>query len=98
MHSNAALADTRHIDKFIRPEFKSLNTLEFKFLAGLADGKSLADMATELSRSEKYLEQVMLKIRRKVSGVSQFERPTINRNQLMYFAGMANLIEQADLL
>lgn len=98
MHSNAVLADTRHIGKFITPEFTCLNTLEIKFLAGLADGKSLADMATELSRSEKYLEQVMLKIRRKVSGVSQFERPTINRNQLMYYAGLANLIEQADTL
>jgi hypothetical protein len=55
-------------------------------------------MAKEIFRSEKYLEQVMLKIRRKVSGVNQFDKPTINRNQLMYYAGLANLIEQAGSL
>ena len=86
------------IEKLIIPVFSSLNTLEINFLAGLARGKTYTEMATELSRSEKYLEQVMLKIRRKVSGVSQFEKPTINRNQLMYYAGLSNLIEIADSL
>ncbi|MFT4726821.1 MAG: hypothetical protein ACI9UN_001316 [Granulosicoccus sp.] len=95
MHINSVLADSGHIDKSFTPVFTSLNTLEIAFLAGLADGKSLVDMAQELSRSQKYLEQVMLKIRRKVSGVSQFDKPTINRNQLMYHAGLASLVENA---
>jgi hypothetical protein len=98
MQSNRLLADSGPIGKPFTPVFTSLNTLEITFLAGLADGKSLVGMAKELSRSEKYLEQVMLKIRRKVSGVSQFDKPTINRNQLMYHAGLANLIENANSL
>jgi hypothetical protein len=98
MYSNLMLANAGYTSKFITPLFESLNSLEIKFLAGLADGKSQADMAKTLCRSEKYLEQVMLKIRRKVSGVSQFDKPTINRNQLMYYAGLANLIEYADSL
>lgn len=96
--SNLNLEIAGLIEKLIIPVFSSLNTLEINFLAGLARGKTYTEMATELSRSEKYLEQVMLKIRRKVSGVSQFEKPTINRNQLMYYAGLSNLIEIADSL
>ncbi|MFT5894570.1 MAG: hypothetical protein ACI8VW_001441 [bacterium] len=98
MYSNPALANAGHTGKLTTPDFTSLNTLEIRFLTGLADGKSLADMARDLSRSEKYLEQVMLKIRRKASGVGQFDKPTINRNQLMYYAGLANLIQNADSL
>ncbi|MFT7214473.1 MAG: hypothetical protein ACI9XK_004741 [Granulosicoccus sp.] len=98
IYSNLVLANSGYIGQFITPVFASLNTLEIKFLAGLAKGKSQAEMATELSRSGKYLEQVMLKIRRKVSGVGEFAKPTINRNQLMYYVGLANLIEYADSL
>ncbi|MFT6305737.1 MAG: hypothetical protein ACJA0Z_000899 [Halioglobus sp.] len=98
LYSNLVLANSGYLGTFIKPIFSSLNTMEIKFLAGFAQGKSHAEMAKELFRSEKYLEQVILKIRRKVSGVSQFDKPTINRNQLMYYAGLANLIEQADSL
>ena len=98
MYSNLVLGNSENIDKLTTPVFDSLNTLEIKFLAGLADGKTYSDMARELSRSEKYLEQVMLRIRRKVSGVSHFDKPTVNRNQLMYYAGLANLFENTDSL
>lgn len=96
LYSNLVLANAGYIGKFITPVFASLNSLEIQLLAGLAQGKNPKDIARELSRSSKYLEQVMSRIRRKVSGVSEFEKPTINRNQLMYYAGLANIIEQAD--
>lgn len=98
MHCKLVLENAELINKLITPVFTSLNTLEINFLIGLANGKTHGEIAVELSRSEKYLEQVMLKIRRKVSGVSQDEKPTINRNQLMYYAGLFNFVENADSL
>jgi len=98
MYNNLVLANNGYLGNFIRPVFASLNNLEVRFLAGLAAGKSQSAMASELCRSEKYLEQVMLKMRRKVSGVGPFDRPTINRNQLLYYAGLVNIINHAEAL
>lgn len=96
LYNNLVLANAGYIGKFITPVFASLNSLEIQLLAGLAQGKTHADIAKELSRSSKYLEQVMSRIRRKVSGVNESGKPALNRNQLMYYAGLANIIEQAD--
>lgn len=98
MYHNLVLANSGYLGQFIKPLFASLNNLEIQYLAGMASGKSQAAMAAELSRSEKYLEQVMLKIRRKVSGVDTLDPPTVNRNQLLYYAGLVNIIRQADSL
>lgn len=97
LYSDLVLANTGYFSDFVKPIFSNLNRLELQLLAGLALGKCPAAMASELSRSEKYLEQVMLKIRRKVSGVGPHDRPTINRNQLMYYAGLVNIISYAEL-
>lgn len=98
MYSNFVLANTGYIGSFVKPVFSNLNKLEIRLLAGLALGKSPAEIASDLCRSEKYLEQVMLKVRRKVSGVEGHERPTINRNQLLYYAGLVNIIGHAENL
>ncbi|ASJ70782.1 autoinducer binding domain-containing protein [Granulosicoccus antarcticus] len=98
MFHNLVSANTGFLCHFTRPVFGSLNELEIQYLAGLASGKSQAEMAGKLNRSEKYLEQVMLKIRRKVSGVGPIDPPTINRNQLLYYAGLANIIAYSDKL
>lgn len=98
MYNNLVLADPTYLGNFLKPIFSLLNKLETRYLAGLALGKSLSEMAAEHCRSEKYLEQVMLKIRRKVSGADALDKPTINRNQLFYYAGLVNIIRQVDEL
>ena len=52
-------------------------------------------IAADMKKSEGYLEQVLLKIRRKLSGVGKHEPPKINRNQLLYYAGLLNILEHA---
>ena len=98
MYHNLVLANSGYFGNFIRPVFASLNNMEVHYLAGLAAGKSQSELAAELHRSEKYLEQVMLKIRRKVSGVGPFDKPAMNRNQLLYYAGLVNIIGYAESL
>lgn len=96
MYHNLVMANSGYLNNFIKPAFACLNSLEIRYLAGLASGKSQAVMAAELCRSEKYLEQVMLRMRRKISGVDVLEKPVINRNQLLYYAGLANIIKHAE--
>jgi len=79
--------------QFIKPLLASLSDTEKKYLVGLASGKSPTQIAAELNRTEKYLEQVMLRIRRKLSGVGSEDTPVINRNQLLYYAGLLNILE-----
>jgi DNA-binding CsgD family transcriptional regulator len=90
-------ANAQFSSQFIKPLIESLSDTEKRFLTGLAAGKTPAQIAAELNRTEKYLEQVMLKIRRKLSGVALDESPTLNRNQIMYYAGLLNLLEFPDL-
>lgn len=85
-----------YLGQFMRPLLASLSSTEIKFLSGLASGKSPAQISAELNKSVKYLEQVMLKIRRKLSGVSPEEQPLLNRNQVLYYAGLMNILGHAD--
>lgn len=87
------MANNSYLREFEKPLLSMLNTSELRYLAGLARGSCQAKIAVELGLSEKYLEQVMLRIRRKVSGVGKDESPTINRNQLMYYAGLLHLLD-----
>ncbi|MFK7860874.1 MAG: autoinducer binding domain-containing protein [Granulosicoccus sp.] len=98
LYSNFVLANTGYLSSFVKPIFANLNELEIRLLAALALGKCSAEIASELCRSEKYLEQVMLKMRRKVSGVEPHDKPTINRNQLLYYAGQVNILSYAEKL
>ncbi len=61
---NVILFCPQPLGNFVRPVFASLNNMEVHYLAGLAAGKSQSELAAELHRSEKYLEQVTLKMRR----------------------------------
>lgn len=87
------MANTQYLAEFEKPLLSELTTKELRYLAGLARGHSNARIAIDLGLSEKYLEQVMLRIRRKVSGVGRFDAPTVNRNQLMYYAGLLHLLD-----
>lgn len=79
--------------EFVKTLIDALSHTEKRFLAGLARGQAPSEIAYDLKTSERYLEQVMLKIRRKFSGVSPTESPTINRNQLLYYAGLLDILE-----
>lgn len=87
------ISHTYHMNHFIQISFKSLSETEKQLLQKLAQGKSAARISFELSKSEKYLEKVMLRIRQKLSGVSTDDAPKINRNQVMYYAGLLNLLK-----
>lgn len=82
--------------EFVRTILDALSTMESRFLARLAKGKAPSEIAFELNTSERYLEQVMLKMRRKFSGVEQNELPTVNRNQLLYYAGLMDILKHID--
>lgn len=84
-----------HTGRFARTLLNQLNTTEKKFLIELARGKVPCQIAADMKKTEGYLEQVMLKIRRKLSGVGKHEPPKINRNQLLYYAGLLNILEHA---
>jgi len=90
---NMVVSNSQFTGEFIRPILESLSDTEKSLLAQLAKGKNNRQIACDLNRSEKYLEQVMLKIRRKLSGVNQNDAPTVNRNQVLYYAGLLNMLE-----
>ncbi len=97
MYHNHMVANSGNLAHFIKPVFSALSVLELQFVAGLAEGISQRELAAKLGRSEKYLEQVFLRIRRKVSGVGALDKPTVNRNQLLYYAGLYNIVNFAVL-
>lgn len=90
------LSDTSCVSYFLRPLIESLNTTERKFLIGLARGKQPSQLSLELNKSEKYLEQLMLKLRRKFSDSPIDTTPSLNRNQILYYAGLSGLLENID--
>ncbi len=67
--------------------------MQLNYLRGLAAGKKTGQIASELGTTSGYLEQIMLKLRRKLSGVEDDETPTISRNQILYYAGLMNMLE-----
>ncbi len=78
---------------FVKTLLDAMSQTEKRFLAGLARGQAPSEIAYDLNTTERYLEQVMLKIRRKFSGVGPTETPKINRNQLLYYAGLMDILE-----
>lgn len=90
---NLVMARPAYTNIFSRSLLDSLNTKQLGYVLGLASGLSTEDIAFSLGTSVGYLEQSMLKLRRKVSGVGDFEPATINRNQIMYTAGLMNLLQ-----
>ncbi|OED35006.1 hypothetical protein AB833_31610 [Chromatiales bacterium (ex Bugula neritina AB1)] len=90
-------ADQQFSSRFSLPLLKNLSHTELQLLKGLADGQSMAEVSTAINRSLKYLEQVMLSLRRKISGVEEGMPPGINRNQLLYYAGLLNILEDQNL-
>jgi len=93
---NLVISDVKFSGRFVEPFFTALNATEMGYICGLAAGKSSAQLAVELHRTEKYLEQLMLKVRRKLSGVSADDSPVLNRNQILYYAGLLNFLEYGD--
>ena len=82
---------------FSKPLLELLSNTELRLLIGLANGRTMAQVAVDINRGVKYLEQVMLSLRRKLSGVDSDTPPAINRNQLMYYAGLLKVLEYNDL-
>ena len=93
---NMVMANSSNIGYFVKPIIETLNATEKRLLKGIVRGKSPSEVAFELKRSEKYLEKVMTRIRRKMSGLSDDEAPIINRNQLLYYTGLLEIIDNID--
>ena len=93
---NLVLSNASYQAKFIKPLLDALSNTEMQLLVGLSKGRSPSQMAYELNKSEGYLEQVMLKIRRKFSGSDSKAGPLMNRNQLLFYAGLLDLLNNSD--
>ncbi|BCD99784.1 autoinducer binding domain-containing protein [Marinagarivorans cellulosilyticus] len=90
------IADASCVGYFLKPLLDSLSKTERLFLIGLAQGKQPSQIASKLNKSEKYLEQLMLKLRRKFSNSPVDTTPTLNRNQILYYVGLSGLLENID--
>jgi len=90
---NMVLSNAPYKAEFSKPMLNSLSKTELQLLTGLSRGQSPAQIASEINRSEGYLEQVMIKMRRKLSGVESEDIPIINKNQLLYYAGLLNILD-----
>jgi len=90
---NLVLSHAPYKAEFSKPMLKSLSKTELQLLMGLSRGQSPAQIASQINRSEGYLEQVMIKMRRKLSGVESEDIPIINKNQLLYYAGLLNILD-----
>ena len=90
---NLVISNTGFKSRFVRPWTDSFSNMQLNYLRGLAAGKKTGQIAAELGTTSGYLEQIMLKLRRKLSGVADDEAPTISRNQILYYAGLMNLLE-----
>jgi len=93
MFHSLVISNAPYKSEFVKPLLSSLSNTERELLVGLARGQSPGQIAHELGKSEGYLEQVMIKLRRKFSGGNSEESPLINRNQLLYYAGLLNVLE-----
>lgn len=92
------VAKNEFAGSFVKPLFATLSKTEIQLVSGLAAGKNQKRISADLNRSEKYLEQVMLSARRKMSGVGKHDTPTLNRNQLLYYAGLLCFLDHESQL
>jgi len=90
---NLVISNAPYKSEFVKPLLNSLNDTEMQLLKGLSRGRSPAQLAHDLGKSEGYLEQVLIKLRRKFTGTNADESPLINRNQLLYYAGLLDVLE-----
>ncbi len=90
---NLVIANRGYRDKFVRPLLNTFNTTQRRYVTGLISGRKTSEIAAELGTSPGYLDQSMIKLRRKLSGVDDFASPTITRNQVMYYAGLMNILD-----
>ncbi|MBU0499554.1 MAG: autoinducer binding domain-containing protein [Gammaproteobacteria bacterium] len=96
MFHAAVQSNALHAEPFIRPFIKELSQKERAVLRGLAEGKPMKRIAAELNTDIKYLDKVIRHAREKFSGVAVDETAKLNRNQLMYFAGLMSLLDWLD--
>ena len=87
------VSDSGHAGHFAKPLLQSLSETEKQFVFGLARGQTVKELSVDLRRSTKYLEQVMISVRKKLSDNSGQGNRIINRNQLLYYAGLLNILE-----
>jgi len=96
MFHSMVLSNSHLVGHFVKPLLNDLNDTEKAFLKRLARGETPKQISANLNRSGKYLEQVALRIRRKLSGASPDSSPQLNRNQMLYYAGLLDLIDKLD--
>ena len=88
------VSEAGYAANFAQPLLQSLSETERKFVIGLAHGKTTKELSAQLNRSNKYLEQVMISTRKKLSGNPERKDEIISRNQLLYYAGLLNILEE----
>jgi hypothetical protein len=87
------LSNSGFMSEFVKPWAESFNPIHLNYIRGLIEGKKTFAIAYEMGTSQGYMEQILVRLRRKLSGVGNSESPTISRNQILYYAGLLNLLE-----
>ena len=95
LFNSLVMSSSDFMKKFVQPVFSTFSDTQLYYVNGLASGKKTTEIAMELGTSAGYLEQTMLKLRRKISGVQEFEAPIVTRNEVLYIAGLLNLRENS---
>lgn len=80
-------------DELINNLLALLTPLEIQYLQDLACGESHEKIAHSMDKSPRHLEQLMLRIRRKLSNTPLDKAPAMSRNEVLYLAGLINILE-----
>lgn len=94
MFHSLVMSNACYLSEFTQPLVNSFSQTQLRYLAGLASGKKTSEIARDMGTTPGYLDQSMTRLRRKLSGTDEHETPRINRNQLLYYAGLLNILEQ----
>ncbi|NOQ13350.1 MAG: hypothetical protein GQ583_02560 [Methyloprofundus sp.] len=90
---SAVLSKSFLVNPFIQPLIEKLTTKEKGLLRGLSAGKSMKTIALELETEVRYLDKVLRHTREKFSEVELNGQAKINKNQLVYYMGLLNLLD-----
>jgi hypothetical protein len=94
MFHSLVASNACYLSEFTKPLVNSFSRTQLRYLSALASGKKTAEIARSMGTSPGYLDQSIIKLRRKLSGTEEQDTPSINRNQLLYYAGLLNILEQ----
>jgi len=93
LYHNTVLASSTFSNEFMKPVLNSLSNTQMGYLLGIIEGENTKKIAVDLKTTRAFLDQSMRKMRQRFSGVSELETPSLDKNQLLYYFGAANIAD-----